>query len=192
MYSSGKEILARRVSFSIACVVASLALVASGVENTAARSAGFSAFANAPLYFEQNTGQIEESAPFIARGAQCSVLLAPTAAEILLGKPSAQDGDPSASERKPARCACNSWAPIRPRRCPAASRCPPRQIISSATSPPNGTQASRCFPKCRSMKCIPACRLFITPINPRKLEYDFVPEARRGGGSNPFPHHRRG
>lgn len=88
MYSSGKEILARRISFSIACVVASVAFTTRGVENTAARSAGFSAFANTPLYFEQNAGQLEESAAFIARGAECSVLLAPTEAEILLGKSS--------------------------------------------------------------------------------------------------------
>jgi len=103
MYSSGKEILARRISFSIALVVTGVALVTRGVENTAARAAGFSAFANAPLYFEQNAGQLDGAAQFIARGSECSVLLAPSGAEILLGKSSDRTVVHSASDARSVR-----------------------------------------------------------------------------------------
>jgi hypothetical protein len=88
MSSSVKEILARRIS--IAFVVACAALGARGSENNTARPVGFSTLANAPLYFESNAGQFESSAAFIARGTDCSVLLAPTEAHILLGKSSDQ------------------------------------------------------------------------------------------------------
>ena len=88
MHSSFKDISARRLSFSIACVVACSALGARGAENAGARSAAFSKLANAPLYFESNTGQFESDASFVARGAECNVLLAPTEAQIVVGKSS--------------------------------------------------------------------------------------------------------
>ncbi|HWC61870.1 MAG TPA: SBBP repeat-containing protein [Verrucomicrobiae bacterium] len=78
--------MARHISFSIVCVVACAALGVRGAENPAARSAAVSRLASAPLYFESNAGQIDASAPFVARGNECSVLLAPTEAQILLGK----------------------------------------------------------------------------------------------------------
>jgi hypothetical protein len=40
--------------------------------------------ANAPLYFEANHGQADASAPFIARGNDCVVLLSPDAATVVL------------------------------------------------------------------------------------------------------------
>ncbi|HXT13874.1 MAG TPA: SBBP repeat-containing protein [Candidatus Angelobacter sp.] len=87
MNSSVKKIFARPVG--IAFLMAGVALGARGVENDF-HSAQFSAVAAAPLYFERNAGQIENDAPFVARGAECSVLLAPTEADILLGKSSGQ------------------------------------------------------------------------------------------------------
>ena len=66
------------------------ALGVRGAENSAARVAAASKLASAPLYFERNAGQVEATAPFIARGVDCTVLLAPTEAQILLGKFSEQ------------------------------------------------------------------------------------------------------
>jgi hypothetical protein len=88
MNSSVKQILARRIS--VAFVIACSALGVRGSENNSARSAGFSALANAPLYFESNAGQLDDAAQFIARGTECTVLLAPTEAQIVLGKSSDQ------------------------------------------------------------------------------------------------------
>jgi hypothetical protein len=88
MSSSVKEILARRIS--VAFVIACSALGVRGSENNSARSAAFSTLANAPIYFERNAGQFGDAAQFIARGTECSVLLAPTEAQIVLGKPSDQ------------------------------------------------------------------------------------------------------
>lgn len=90
MKSLVKEGLARGISLSIALGVVCVALDASGVENHPAMPVGFSSFASAPLYFERNAGQFEGDAQFIARGSGCSVLLAPTQAEIMLGKPAGQ------------------------------------------------------------------------------------------------------
>ena len=88
MSSSGKEVSARRLSFLIAFVMGGIALGAGAVENNLAHTARFSSFANAPLYFESNAGQVAGGAQYVARGTECSVLLAPTEAEILLGKAS--------------------------------------------------------------------------------------------------------
>jgi hypothetical protein len=88
MCSSVNVTLARRIS--IAFVIASSALGVRGSQNNSARPAELSRLANAPLYFEGNAGQFESSAPFVARGNDCTVLLAPTEAQILLGKSSAQ------------------------------------------------------------------------------------------------------
>jgi len=88
MHSSFKEILARRFSFSIACAVACSASVSHGALDPATRSVAFSKIANAPLYFESNAGQFQNDAQFIARGAECNVMLSPTEAQILLGKSS--------------------------------------------------------------------------------------------------------
>jgi len=62
-------------------------MTARAVEN---KAVGFSTIAGAPLYFEANAGQFEGAPQFVARGAACSVFLAPTRAEILLGESSAQ------------------------------------------------------------------------------------------------------
>src|SRR6185295_5426567 len=86
MSSSAIEILARRIS--IAFVIACSALGVRGSQNNSARPVEFARLANAPLYFESNTGQFEGSAPFVARGSDCTVSLAPTEAQILLGKSS--------------------------------------------------------------------------------------------------------
>ena len=80
-----KDILARRRPLSVGFVTAGLMLGASGLPGSAAPSVGLSTFANAPLYFE--AGQSGGPAQFIARGTACSVLLAPTEAEIILGQP---------------------------------------------------------------------------------------------------------
>jgi hypothetical protein len=84
MHSFVKEGLSRRIT--IACVVAFAALGVRGAENPNAREVTLSRVANAPLYFERNAGQVDGSAPFIARGTASSVLLSPTEAQILLGK----------------------------------------------------------------------------------------------------------
>jgi len=81
-----KEGFARCISVASALVFVTLGL--RGAENPAARSAAFSKVANAPLYFEKNAGQIEGSAPFVARGIESAVLLSPTEAQIVLGKSS--------------------------------------------------------------------------------------------------------
>ena len=100
MKSSVKEVLARRIFPSVALVGVFAAIGARGVENKAPGSVGFSAFASAPLYFEANTGQFEGAPQFIARGAECSVFLGPTQAEILLGKSSAQNVLPGRSSAR--------------------------------------------------------------------------------------------
>ncbi len=85
------DILGRRISVLVAVTVA--ALSASGVENSVAqKSVAFSAFGTEPLYFEANAGQSEGPSQFIARGPQCSVLIAPGEADIILGKPSNKPG----------------------------------------------------------------------------------------------------
>jgi len=84
MHSFVQVGLARRIS--LACVVAFAALGVRGAENPATRAAAFSKVANAPLYFERNAGQVDGTAPFIARGIESSVLLSPTEAQIVLGK----------------------------------------------------------------------------------------------------------
>ena len=86
------EILARRIS--IALVIAGSALGVRGSQNNPARPVDFARLENAPLYFESNAGQVEDSAQFIARGKDCTVFLAPTEAKILLGKSSDQTGSP--------------------------------------------------------------------------------------------------
>lgn len=88
MSSSVKQILARRIS--LAFVIACSAPGVRGSENNSARAVAFSSLANAPLYFESNAGQFGDAAQFIARGTECSVLLAPTEAQIVLGKSSDQ------------------------------------------------------------------------------------------------------
>jgi Beta-propeller repeat len=80
-----KEVLARRISVSIACVVVAVALEGRGAENKTARPVSLASFANTPLYFEANVGQSGETGQFIARGAGCSVRLASTGAEMVLG-----------------------------------------------------------------------------------------------------------
>jgi hypothetical protein len=85
MKSSVKDVLARRISVSIACVVAGVAFGVSGSENKAARPVSLASFANAPLYFEESVVKSGEAAAFTARGTGCSVRLAPTEAEIVLG-----------------------------------------------------------------------------------------------------------
>ena len=60
------------------------------------RLAAVSKVANAPLYFESNAGQFASDASFVARGAECNVLLAPTEAQILLGKSSDGGSAPQA------------------------------------------------------------------------------------------------
>lgn len=84
MHSFVQEGFARRICF--VCVVAFAALAARGAQNPAARATAFSRIANAPLYFESNAGQVDDGAPFIARGIDTSVLLSPTQAQIILGK----------------------------------------------------------------------------------------------------------
>jgi len=97
MSSSVKEILARRIS--IAFVIACSALGVRGSQNNPARPVEFARLANAPLYFESNVGQFAGSAAFIARGSDCTVLLAPTEAKILLGKTSDQTANPPRAVR---------------------------------------------------------------------------------------------
>src|ERR1700759_1823732 len=90
MHPSFKDSLARRFSFSLACAMACSAMATRGAENPGARSAALSKIASAPLYFESNAGQFGSNTAFVARGAECNVLLAPTEAQILLGNNSAQ------------------------------------------------------------------------------------------------------
>ncbi|HEX4263388.1 MAG TPA: SBBP repeat-containing protein [Verrucomicrobiae bacterium] len=85
MKLSVKEVLARRISVSIACVAVAVALEGRGAENKVARPVSLASFTNTPLYFEANAGQSGDAGQFIARGAGCSVLLASTGAEIVLG-----------------------------------------------------------------------------------------------------------
>ena len=80
--------MARGISLSGVIALACITLGARGGESNPAKVGGFSTFASAPLCFEANAGQLESAAPFIARGAECSVLIAPTEAEIVLGKSS--------------------------------------------------------------------------------------------------------
>ncbi len=85
------DILGRRLSVFVAVALA--AFGARGVENSIAqKTAALSAFGTEPLYFEANAGQSRTPAQFIARGPQCSVLIAPTEADIILGKPSSKPG----------------------------------------------------------------------------------------------------
>lgn len=87
---------ARRIWLFAAAMIACLALAARGVGNSAARTAALSAFSSAPLCFEANAGQTHDGAQFIARGVECSVLLSPDAAEIIVGKGSDKTAVPAA------------------------------------------------------------------------------------------------
>ena len=169
MYSSAKAILARRISFSIACVVASAALGVRGVENTVARSAAVSKLASAPLYFESNAGQVDASAPFIARGNECSVLLAPTEAQILLGKFSDQD------------------APIVPRSvrlqlvgANPAAHIAGRELMSAKANYFIGNEPSQwhagipLFSKVRVDEVYPGVQVIYYANQSAQLEYDFI------------------
>jgi Beta-propeller repeat len=49
-------------------------------------SAQVAALATAPLYFEANQGQADDTARFIARGRQCDILLAPAEATLVLNR----------------------------------------------------------------------------------------------------------
>lgn len=86
MKSSVKNISARRVWVSTAFAVGCMAVGAQGSESRVSAPIGFSQFTSAPLYFEQNAGQFGDGSEFVARGSQCTVLLAPAGAKILLGK----------------------------------------------------------------------------------------------------------
>jgi hypothetical protein len=84
MKYSVKQFLTGRIWLAMA-LTACVAVGARGSENNAARRAGLTSFANAPLYFEGNAGQDGDAGTFIARGADCGVRLAPTGAEIIFG-----------------------------------------------------------------------------------------------------------
>ena len=79
-----KRILGGRIWLSAAVVLACLALGTRVFAKNGATSAEFSRFASAPLCFEP--GSAHDGAPqFIARGAECSVFLMPTEADIVVG-----------------------------------------------------------------------------------------------------------
>jgi hypothetical protein len=86
MNSPVKSNWARRIWFSAAVGLTAVALGAYCVENGAAKPMVCTSFSSAPLCFEANAGQSEGGAPFIARGAACSVLLSADEAEIILGQ----------------------------------------------------------------------------------------------------------
>lgn len=79
-----KYFLGCSLGFATAVTIACAALAAHGAENNQLDPAGFTRFASAPLCFEAGAGP-EGAAQFIARGAQCSVLLVPGEAEIVVG-----------------------------------------------------------------------------------------------------------
>jgi hypothetical protein len=78
---------------AIAALSLSLITVASAAPNLAAPKPTGAWTAPAPLAFEANCGQVEGAVQFIARGQDCSVLIAPTEAGLILSK---RDGASSA------------------------------------------------------------------------------------------------
>lgn len=86
MKLSEKEVSARRISLVMAfAMVVGVVLGARAFTPLPKHAVGFSSFANAPLYFERNAGQFDGPAQFIARGAECAVMLSPAEAQIILG-----------------------------------------------------------------------------------------------------------
>lgn len=90
MKTSAKYSRPQRVWLFAAGMIACVTWGARAVGNSTASQPAFASFSSAPLCFEADAGQSGGSAQFIARGTQCSVLLAPDAAEIIVGKASNQ------------------------------------------------------------------------------------------------------
>jgi len=151
--------------------MACAALGTRGAENSAARSAAFSKVANAPLYFESNNGQIESDAAFIARGAECNVLLAPTEAQILLGKTT----DGAVNERQAVHLQLLGANP--------AAKIAGRDSLSAKANYFIGSEASEwragvpLFSKVSVDEVYPGVQVIYYANQSASLEYDFLLQA---------------
>lgn len=85
-YFTNEFIFKRAIGVSAAIVLAGMACAAQAAGNNPTKAAELTAFSSAPLCFEARTGQPDGSEGFIARGVDCSVLLAPDEANIILGR----------------------------------------------------------------------------------------------------------
>ncbi len=173
MSSSVKEILARRIA--IAFVIACSALGARGPEKSSARPVALSRLANAPLYFESNAGQAEGAAQFIARGTECSVLLAPTEAQIVLGKSSDEIATGSAIVPQSVRLQLMGANP--------AANIAGRDPLSARVNYFIGSEPSKwragipLFSKVRVDEVYPGVQVIYYGNQSAQLEYDFLLQA---------------
>jgi hypothetical protein len=82
MKSFTKHIGGGCIALSVTIALAGMALAARAAADESARVTELSAFSSAPLCFEAR----EAGTEFIARGTECNVVLAPSEADIILGK----------------------------------------------------------------------------------------------------------
>ena len=177
MKLSLKEVLARRSPLSVVFVTVGL-LGTGGWPRTAAASAGLSTLANAPLYFE--AGRPGGPAQFIARGAACSVRLAPTEADIILAQPA----------ERPALRESNATRSVRLQLVGAngASRISGRDALSAKANYFIGNEPAQwqtgipLFAKVQVDEVYPGVRVVYYANQSAQLEYDFLlqPGARPG------------
>jgi beta-propeller repeat-containing protein len=165
MSSSVTEILARRIS--IAFVIACSTMGARASQNNSAQPVEFSRLANAPLYFESNAGQYEGSAQFIARGNDCTVMLAPTQAQILLGKSSDQMVPPRSVFLQ--LSGANSSASISGR-----DLTPARANYFIGNEPSRWHSGVPLFSKVRVDEVYPGVQVIYYANQSAQLEYDFL------------------
>jgi hypothetical protein len=185
MKSSVKEISARRISLLIAFAVVFVAVGARGVGNRIGGPVGLSTFAGAPLYFEGNDGQFEGGAPFIARGAVCSVLIAPTEAEIVLGKSAGKivarvNAAPGEIEARTVRLQLVDANPAS--KITGRDQMPARANYFIGNEPAKWHTGVLLFSKVQVDEVYPGVRVVYYANQSAQLEYDFLvqPGARPG------------